>query len=101
MRVLYLHWLLLLYSLFAFANMYCAVMKLKKKLKLIRSHLGFTQDQMADALGLTAESRRARVSEWEIGRGEPRRDILIIYSELAKMDIKKLIDDKEVIDIYL
>jgi len=76
-------------------------MELKEKLKLIRGFLGFTQDQMADALGLTTESRRARISEWEVGRGEPRRDILIKYSELANIDTKKLIDDKEVIDIYL
>ena len=75
------------------------VMKLKHKLKIIREHLSLTQDQMAEKLGLTSESRRSRVSEWESGRGEPKRDTLIKYSEIANVDIKKLIDDREIIDI--
>jgi hypothetical protein len=54
---------------------------------------------MAEKLGLTSESRRARVSEWEAGRGEPKRQILLRYSDLAKLDLRKLIDDTEVIDI--
>ena len=70
-------------------------MELKIKLKLVREHLGLTQDEMARKLGLTSESRRGRVSEWEAGRGEPRREILIKYSELANIEIKKLIDDRE------
>ena len=70
-------------------------MELKIKLKLIREHLKLTQDEMAKKLDLTSESRRGRVSEWEAGRGEPRRPILIRYSELAKIEIKQLIDDRE------
>ena len=74
-------------------------MNLHTKLKKIRIHLDLTQDQMAEKLGLTSESRRSRISEWEGGRGEPKRDILIKYSEIANIDIKKLIDDREVINI--
>ncbi|MFX0097443.1 MAG: helix-turn-helix transcriptional regulator [Candidatus Hodarchaeota archaeon] len=70
-------------------------MELKTKLKLIRKHLGLTQDQMAEKLGLTSESRRARVSEWEIGRGEPKRDVLIKYAALANIEIKQLVDDRQ------
>ena len=70
-------------------------MELKIKLKLIRKHLDLTQDQIAEKLGLTSESRRARVSEWESGKGEPKRPILIKYSELAHIEIKQLIDDRE------
>ena len=73
-------------------------MYLSEKLKIIRNHLGLTQDQMAGELGLTSESRRSRISEWEAGRGEPKRDILIRYSELANIDVKKLVDDREVMD---
>ena len=69
-------------------------MKLHVKLKIIREHLGLTQDQMAEKLGLKADLRRARVSEWESGRSEPSREILIKYSELLNIDIKKLIDDR-------
>jgi transcriptional regulator with XRE-family HTH domain len=74
-------------------------MELKEKLKLIRENLNLTQDQMAERLGLTATSRRSRISEWEGGRGEPRRDIIIKYSELARIDVKKLIDDREIMSI--
>jgi transcriptional regulator with XRE-family HTH domain len=70
-------------------------MKLGDKLKLIRLHIGLTQDQMAEKLGLTSELKRARVSEWEVGRGEPKRSILIKYSEIANIEIKQLIDDRE------
>ncbi len=73
-------------------------MELKIKLKLIREHLKLTQDEMAKKLGLTSESRRARISEWEAGRGEPRREVLIKYSELVKVEVKKLIDDREEMD---
>ena len=75
------------------------VMELKAKLKLVRASLALTQEQIAEKLGLISDSRRARISEWEAGRGEPKRDILIKYSELANVDIKKLIDDSEIIDI--
>ena len=74
-------------------------MELMEKLKLVRKHLELTQDQMAEKLGLTSESRRARISEWEAGRSEPKRDILINYADLVNLEIRKLIDDREVIDI--
>jgi transcriptional regulator with XRE-family HTH domain len=74
-------------------------MKLKDKLKLIREHLGYTQDHIAERFGLSSDSRRARVSEWESGKGEPGRVILLKYAELAKLDVKRLIDDRENIDI--
>ena len=70
-------------------------MELKTKLKLIRKNLGLTQDHIAEKLGLTSESRRSRVSEWESGKGEPKRHVLIKYSELANIEIKQLIDDRE------
>lgn len=57
--------------------------------------LGLTQDEMAEKLGLTTESRRARICEWEAGRGEPRRDVLIKYSEVARVSVNQVIDDRE------
>jgi len=74
-------------------------MKLNDKLKLIRNKLQLTQDQMAEKLGLKSESRRARISEWEAGKGEPKREILIRYAEIANVEIKQLIDDREKIEI--
>ena len=70
-------------------------MELKEKLKLIRRQFALTQDQIADELGLTSESRRARISEWEAGKTEPKREILIKYADLARIEIKTLIDDRE------
>ncbi len=74
-------------------------MKLNVKLKLIRKHLGYTQDQIAGKLGLTSKARRGRISEWESGKSEPKRQQLIKYSEIGSVEIQKLIDDKE--DIVL
>jgi len=54
---------------------------------------------MAEKLGLKSESRRARISEWEAGKGEPKREILIRYAEIANVEIKQLIDDREKIEI--
>lgn len=70
-------------------------MELKYKLKLIRKHLSLTQDQLAEKLGLSSESRRARVSEWESGKSEPGREILLKYAELGDVEIKNFIDDHE------
>ncbi len=52
-------------------------MFLKDKLKLVRTDLELTQDQMAAQLGLDEVSRRSRISEWESGKCEPNRIILL------------------------
>ncbi len=70
---------------------------LKDKLKNIRSLLGLSQDQLAERLGLVEVSRRSRISEWESGKTEPNRMLLLKYSELSDIPIKQLIDDKEVL----
>jgi len=54
--------------------------KLGEKLLAIRKHLGYTLDEMAEAVGKPGLSRRTRVYEWEkgtptviiIGRGMER-----------------------------
>ena len=70
-------------------------MELMEKLTLIRSHLGLTQDEIASKLELRSKSRRARISEWESGKREPNRMILVRYAEIANVDIKQLVDDRE------
>ena len=74
-------------------------MFLFEKLKMIRIHLGLTQDQMAEKLGMTEESRRARISEFESGSVEPKRKSLILYAELAGIPIQDLIDDRDKISL--
>ncbi|NIN63608.1 MAG: helix-turn-helix domain-containing protein, partial [Anaerolineae bacterium] len=39
-----------------------------ERIRALRRHLGFTQDQMAAELG----TRQQTISEWETGRYEPR-----------------------------
>ncbi len=62
---------------------------------MIRIGLGLTQEQMASQLGLSEVSRRSRISEWESGKGEPKRAILLKYTEISGVDIGLLIDDRE------
>jgi transcriptional regulator with XRE-family HTH domain len=69
-------------------------MKLEGKLKFIRLSLNLTQDKMAEELGMTTESRRSRISEWETGKSEPNRNILLLYADLGNVNIRNLIDDK-------
>ena len=45
--------------------------KLGSKLKAIRLHLGYTLEQMAEAVGKKGRSRRTRVYEWEHGVRQP------------------------------
>jgi len=74
-------------------------MILSEKLKMIRCHLGLTQDQMALKLGMQEESRRSRISEFESGKSEPKRHSLILYAELAKIPVQDLIDDRKKITL--
>ena len=74
-------------------------MLLADKLRAIRLHLGFTQDQMAEKLGLSETSRRSRVSEWENGRTEPNRFVLLKYTELVGVSVSQVIDDREVLTL--
>jgi transcriptional regulator with XRE-family HTH domain len=92
-------WLSVFWSMFAIANMLKLVMELREKLKLIRVHLGLTQDQMAEKLDIISKSRRSRISEWESGRREPKRDTLIKYADSSGINLRKLLDDRE--DIIL
>lgn len=67
--------------------------KLGKKLKDIRLHLGFTLEEMAEAVGKTGNSRRTRVYEWETGKRQPDLNCLLAYAKLAKVSTDDLIDD--------
>lgn len=68
-------------------------MKLALKLKRIRRKLDLTQDQMAERLGMVSRARRSRISEWESGDREPDRWYLLRYADLARIDVRVLVDD--------
>ena len=74
-------------------------LKLGPKLKAIRLHLGYTLEQMAEAVGKTGSSRRTRVHEWEAGKRQPDLTCLLAYSRLAGVSTDVLIDDRLDLDL--
>ncbi len=63
------------------------------KLKKIRIHLEYTQEEMAAAVGKTGKSRRSRVHEWEKGLREPDLTCLFAYARLVGISADDLLDD--------
>lgn len=66
---------------------------LGEKLKTIRERLGFTQEEMAEAVGKEGVSRRSRVHEWEKGLREPNLSCLLAYARLIGISTDDLLDD--------
>lgn len=64
------------------------------KLKMIREHLGYTQDEMAEAVGKYEVSRRSRIHEWENGKRSPDLICLLAYAQLVNVSTDVLIDDQ-------
>lgn len=64
-----------------------------RKLAMIRQHLGFNLDQMAEAIGRKDKSRRARIHEWESGIRQPDYKSLLAYARLVDVSTDTLIDD--------
>jgi DNA-binding XRE family transcriptional regulator len=63
------------------------------KLKTIRDHLGYTQEEMAAAVGKEGISRRSRIHEWEKGLREPDLACLLAYARLVGISTDTLLDD--------
>lgn len=57
------------------------------RLKAARAALGYTQEEMAYALGI----QKARYSKYEIGRSEAPYDVLVKIAQLANVDLDYLI----------
>jgi transcriptional regulator with XRE-family HTH domain len=66
---------------------------LPSKLRRIREELGYTQEEMIKRLGLEEKVPRSYLSRFETGDREPSLDILLRYSEIARVWINALIDD--------
>lgn len=60
------------------------------KLRDIRERLGFTQQQVANALNID----RSSYSSYEIGRSQPSPTTLVILSKLFNLPIEELLDDE-------
>lgn len=58
-----------------------------RRLKAVRMALGYTQEEMASALGIGA----ARYSKYEIGRSEASYDVLIKIARLGNVSLDELL----------
>lgn len=67
--------------------------RLPAKLRLIRKAVGLTQEEMIKRLGLTGKLPRSYISRFESGEREPSLEVLLRYSEIARVWINALVDD--------
>lgn len=66
-------------------------MKLEEKLQLLRKQNGFSQEQLADRLGIA----RQTVSKWETGQAVPELSGLILLSELYGVTIDRMVKEED------
>jgi len=66
--------------------------RLSEKLLQIRTALGLSQNEMIRRLG--AELSQNRISDYELGRGEPPLPLLLLYARVAGVCLERLVDDE-------
>ncbi len=72
-------------------------MELKDKLQLLRKQNGYSQEQLADKLGIA----RQTVSKWENGQAVPELNGLIQLSDLYGVTIDRIVKDIDECNISL
>lgn len=72
-------------------------MRLEEKLQLLRKQNGYSQEQLADKLGIA----RQTISKWENGQAVPELNGLILLSELYGVTIDRLVKDDDICNILL
>ena len=72
-------------------------MKLEEKLQLLRKQNGYSQEQLADKLGIA----RQTISKWENGQAVPELNGLILLRELYGVTIDRLVKDDDTCNILL
>lgn len=70
-------------------------MKLNEKIRILRTQVGMSQQQLADALNVS----RAAVAKWENGNGIPDVDNLKAISEYFLVSVDFLLYDTEAMDV--
>ena len=68
--------------------------RLPKKLRQIRLALGLSQTDMLRRLGYEGRIAYHRISNYELGTGEPPLPVLLAYARLAGVSTDVLIDDE-------
>jgi transcriptional regulator with XRE-family HTH domain len=66
--------------------------RLAEKLLQIRLALGLSQNEMIRRLD--AELTQNRISEYELGKGEPSLIILLRYARVAGVHMEDIVDDE-------
>lgn len=64
-------------------------MRLEDRLQMLRKEKGYSQEQLADRLGIA----RQTVGKWESGKAVPELDSLIALSKLYGLTIDRLVKD--------
>lgn len=72
-------------------------MELKDKLQLLRKQNGFSQEQLADKLGIA----RQTISKWENGQAVPELNGLILLSDLYGVSIDRMVKENDECNISL
>jgi len=68
--------------------------RLPEKLRQIRLALGLSQTEMLKRLGYEGRIAYHRISNYELGTGEPPLPVLLEYAKLAGVSTDVLIDDR-------
>ena len=68
--------------------------RLPEKLRQIRLALGLSQTEMLKRLGYENRIAYHRISNYELGTGEPPLPVLLAYARLAGVSTDVLIDDE-------
>lgn len=68
--------------------------RLAEKLKQIRLALGLSQTELLRRLGYEDVISYYRISNYELGTGEPPLPVLLAYAKLAGVSTDVLIDDE-------
>lgn len=72
-------------------------MELKDKLQLLRKQNGYSQEQLADELGIA----RQTISKWENGQAVPELGGLILLSDLYGVTIDRIVKDDDACNVAL
>jgi transcriptional regulator with XRE-family HTH domain len=67
--------------------------RLPDKLRQIRLALGLSQTELLKRLGYEGRIAYHRISNYELGTGEPPLPVLLAYAKLAGVSTDVLIDD--------
>lgn len=72
-------------------------MNLKDKLQLLRKQNGYSQEQLADKMGIA----RQTISKWENGQAVPELNSLILLSDLYGVTIDRMVKENDECNISL